>query len=500
MDQKQQPDILIYMSDQHGADYCSWGNVQVDTPVLADMAAHGTRFSQAYSPCPLCVPARMSMMSAQLPQDTGVYNNKFTLSNLTPCFTHSLVEAGYETVLIGRMHFMRRDQRHGFTKRLAGDVTPVSWKKPFGKIAKERGKTVRAFSPEGSTELVGAGDSIVTDYDRYVLETALDYLSEEHEKPQFILVGAFGPHSPYITSPEMYRKYLRPASAPSFFREEELPAYLREVPALNARVRPASLSEEDALACRAAYLGLIETMDGQIGELRSAFHSFSEKRGHGAVFGYVSDHGDMAGERRMYGKTCFFDKSAKIPMLFEGTGISEGKTIDSPVSLLDLGPTVCELGGTVFSTKDARSLAPQLCGQDGDSERVVVSQVMETLPELGACAGTMLRWKNYKYVVYHRAEDRALLFDMNSDPLEEHNLISELPELAAWFSEKAAAQADFSAMEQQFRQSQHTAKLLEIYEGAAGFDDTERWKDNPPSSRAENLEIVAVDRLQAGGR
>ena len=156
-------------------------------------------------------------------------------------------------------------------------------------------------------------------------------------------------------------------------REEELPAYLREVPALNARVRPASLSEEDALACRAAYLGLIETMDGQIGELRSAFHSFSEKRGHGAVFGYVSDHGDMAGERRMYGKTCFFDKSAKIPMLFEGTGISEGKTIDSPVSLLDLGPTVCELGGTVFSTKDARSLAPQLCGQDGDSERVVVS-------------------------------------------------------------------------------------------------------------------------------
>ena len=492
---KKQPDILIYMSDQHGADYCSWGNVIVDTPVLQDMAAKGTRFSQAYSPCPLCVPARMSMMSAQLPQNTGVYNNKFTLSNLTPCFTHALVEAGYETVLIGRMHFIGRDQRHGFTKRLAGDVTPVSWKKPFGKIAKERGKTVRAFSPDGSTELVGAGDSIVTDYDRWVLDTAMDYLSQEHEKPQFILVGTFGPHSPYITSSEMYRKYLRQESFPEFFRKGELPEYIKEIPPLNARVRPASLSESDALACRAAYLGLIETMDTQIGQLRSAFHSFSEKRGNGAVFGYVSDHGDMAGERRMYGKTCFFDKSAKIPMLFEGTGITPGQVVDTPVSLLDIGPTVCELAGAKFQTEDARSLAAQLFGDQGDAERIVVSQVMESSEDYGPVSGVMLRWKQYKYILYHHWEDRALLFDMEQDPMETHNLSAELPELAACFAEKAAQTCNFSQMEQQFRQSQRISRLLECYEAAAGFDDSERWKENPPESRAEHLEITAVDRL-----
>ena len=202
-----QPDILIFMSDQHGADYGSCGPVLVDTPVLEQLRREGTSFDAAYTSCPLCVPARMSMMSSLLPSRTGVYGNSAVLPDTTPCFTHALVAAGYETVLIGRMHFVGRDQRHGFTKRLAPDMTPVTWNMPFDKLKEERGDLNACTAEPFCTNYVGAGESPVMHYDRMVVDAALDYLSREHEKPQFILVGTYGPHFPYITSRKMYEKY-----------------------------------------------------------------------------------------------------------------------------------------------------------------------------------------------------------------------------------------------------------------------------------------------------
>ena len=94
-----QPDILLFMSDQHGADYCSWGDVKVDTPTLDAIRKTGTVFENTYTSCPLCVPARISFMSSKLPSDTGCYGNQDALPDITPCFTHALVAAGYETVL-----------------------------------------------------------------------------------------------------------------------------------------------------------------------------------------------------------------------------------------------------------------------------------------------------------------------------------------------------------------------------------------------------------------
>lgn len=503
---ERQPDMMIYMSDQHGADYCSWGRILVDTPVLGAMREQGTSFEAAYTPCPLCVPARMSMMSAKLPEKTGVYENGYTLSNLVPCFTHALAAAGYETVLAGRMHFIGGDQRHGFTKRLAPDITPVSWKKPFGKIVKERGRTVAAFSSKGAVKLAGAGISIVTDYDRMVLDCTMEYLSREHKKPQFILVGTFGPHFPYITDEEMYRKYYERIDRMGYLGQEELPEYVEKLPALKDKVKGEEVTPDIAIGCLAAYCGQIEVMDRQIGMLREKFREFTELRGREAVFGYISDHGDMAGDRRMYGKQTYFDKASRIPMIFEGNQIKKKQVIGHPVSLMDVGPTLCELAGTSFPIGDGVSLKSCMVEGDvgtdagrgeierSDAERVVVSQLID-LVNGRPCASVMLRYQQYKYIVYHGYEEQALLFDLEHDPEERVNILQQQPKLADWFWQTAEEKADFEQMERTYLEHKRDAELFRAFETEAGFDDSERWKDNAPETTGA-LSITAADCIE----
>ena len=489
-----QPDILVFMSDQHGADYTGRGNLPVDTPVLDEMRENGCAFDAAYTSCPLCVPARMSMMSALLPSRTGIFGNADTLPDMTPCFTHALVAAGYETVLIGRMHFIGRDQRHGFTKRLAPDITPVSWSRPFKQIQEEHGLLQYTTHDAGAVDIVGGGESFVKHYDRMVVDRALDYLRQPHEKPQFILVGTYGPHFPYITNAELYRKYLERVQLPAFFAAGTQPDYMQSVEALRLKMKDEEVDETNALGCLAAYLGQIEVMDGQIGEVRRAFAAYAAQAGHESVFAYVSDHGDTAGERRVYGKRTFFDKSAKVPMLFEGSGIPKGKIVSSPVSLMDLGPTVCALADTEFEIGDGRALTGFFADIDQDDERIVVSQFVDNDPDTPQAA-VMLRWRQYKYMQYHDAAGSRLLFDLDADPLEAHDLSGMLPELTERFAAIVREQTDFAGMERQFAEHKRNAKWFTQYEKQAGFDGSERWSGNPPTARGD-LEIKTVYRIR----
>lgn len=483
------PDILIFMSDQHGADYTSWGSVPVDTPVLEQIRREGTSFEAAYTSCPLCVPARMSMMASLLPSSTGIYGNTDVIPNTTPCFTHALVAAGYETVLIGRMHFVGNDQRHGFTKRLASDMTPVSWTVPKEEIKRERGELNACTAEPWCVNYVGAGESPVMHYDRMVVDTALRYLEEEHEKPQFILVGTYGPHFPYITSKELYLKYIDRVKKPSFFEPDELPHYLNGFDVLNRRVKKREVGWEIGKGALAAYCGLIELMDKQIGEVKRAFEQYNNRTGNKGIFGYLSDHGDMAGERRMFGKQTYFDKSAKIPFLFTGEGIPKNKVINDPISIMDIGPTICQLAGTAFEIGDGISLVPSFL-EKCLPDRIIFSQFVEFFK--GRYYGSMmLRYQKYKYISYSQFEEFDLLFDMEEDPGETKNLAAEKMELLQWFRSERNKVTSFEMMETQKSEHDRNATWFQAYEAVTGYRDDERWSGNPETARGQ-LEIAAA--------
>ena len=189
-------DILIFMSDQHAGFLSGYaGDLVIRTPALDQLAHDGTVMENAYTSCPLCVPARMSMLSGQLPSRNGVLDNGGSIPPEQPTFLHALGIAGYETVLCGRMHFDGPDQRHGFSKRIMGELTPV-WPGYRKNIMKERQLYAMTFAEPGALKIIGGGNSPVLEYDRAVTKAALEYLSHPHERPQCIVVGTYAPLFP----------------------------------------------------------------------------------------------------------------------------------------------------------------------------------------------------------------------------------------------------------------------------------------------------------------
>ena len=100
------PDLLLFFSDQHHVRYSGFaGDSLARTPNLDALAKDGTVFESAYTSCPICVPARCSFLTTQLPSRIGIFGNTGAIRGDQPTFMHSLAAEGYETVLCGRMHF-----------------------------------------------------------------------------------------------------------------------------------------------------------------------------------------------------------------------------------------------------------------------------------------------------------------------------------------------------------------------------------------------------------
>src|SRR5690606_34795180 len=136
------------------------GEPLVQTPHLDALAARGARFSSAYCPFPLCCPSRMSFMTGRQASSIGVLSNHTQLGSDVPTFAHMFNDAGYETVLCGRMHFNGPDQRHGFQRRIIGDVHGV-WGSHMPKMLEILGPELRGTTgPSASAvRISGPGET-----------------------------------------------------------------------------------------------------------------------------------------------------------------------------------------------------------------------------------------------------------------------------------------------------------------------------------------------------
>jgi choline-sulfatase len=414
------PDICIFMSDQHNAEYmgCS-GNEVVRTPNLDKISRKGVQFDAAYTSCPLCVPARTSFLTTRLPHSTQVYTNADSLRSDILTFPYILGANYYETTLVGRMHFVGEDQRHGFEHRKMKDFNPI-WGRSGAKRA-DLGPYV--MTPvDDIDKLVGGGTSPVLEYDRQVIKEAVNHFTEiaDSERPQLTVVGTLGPHHPFVAPVELYEYYKDIVDRPHDWGKS--PDYAHPVIDFDRdHVNPDSMPD-----IRAAYYGMIEQIDNQVGAVYEAFVKSLEGRSTKGIFIYLSDHGDQAGQLNMYRKETFFEGSARIPLIISGIGIAEGAKISEPVSIIDIGVTICDLLNIDnFPVSEGKSFLKGLKGNKLENDRFAVSQY-----SLNGAPGVMVRWQNYKYITYHEYETHDLLFDLDIDPYELHNAISEHPEIA----------------------------------------------------------------------
>ena len=476
-----QPDILIFMTDQH-TPYCSgWYGNNVDTPNLDALVQEGTAFDEAYTACPLCVPSRVSMLSGKRPANTGIFTLTDALPDMTPTFLHYLVLQGYETVLVGRMHFVGFDQRHGFTKRIASDCTTITWNRQDMKDV--RGVYESAYGGYQMTNIVGGGDNNASYYDQYVVDKALEYLSQDHDKPQCICVSVYSPHHPYVGPKHLYDKYLQKVQIPESYYDEVEPDVWKNKQ--KKEVTPA-LSKE----ILASYCAMVEETDGRIGAVRKAFEEFCKKRNTENMFVYISDHGDTAGDRNSYGKCTFYEKSVKIPLIFSGTHIQTNNRVHTPVSIMDLGPTILDyIHAKPMHDIDGVSLLPALQGKSLEHSPVYAEYLSGFQLDKYSF---MVKENQYKYCCFN-SEDTELLYDTVQDPQERNNIIHSNIEIA----DHMRALASKKRLDEQSiklnREHMQNLELWKAYEQAVGpvYDLENRFQGPAPQSYREYPEELS---------
>ncbi len=455
-------DICLYISDQHAYEVQAYaGNGVIRTPNLDRIAKEGIVYDNAYCAYPVCVPSRMSMLTGQFASKIGVMSNHGSLNSNIPTFLHSLDIAGYETVLCGRMHFVGPDQRHGFLKRIAGDITQIYNNRP-GRISIERG--VHDKTPQGgpnSISLVGGGNSPSLEYDRYVISKALDYLKQDHEKDQFLCVGTYAPHHPFVAPKELFDYYYDKVDVPEASFD-----YL-EHPALKNSFR--DTDPEIVRAVRAAYYGMVEFEDQLIGHVYDAFNDYLKRNHKEGVFLYLSDHGEHEGYRGMYGKNTFYECSVHVPLLMAGSGIEKGARRKGCVSLLDVAPTILELAGAEsLPVQDGVSLL-----KDDDRSRIVFGECGGNITMNRFSYGQMAVSDGFKYIHYESYDGQDVLYHLEKDKEESVNVIASYPKEAKRLKEAIEERLckDIGRLKENAKAEKQYMKVL----SRCDFDSEELW-------------------------
>ncbi|HUS15139.1 MAG TPA: sulfatase-like hydrolase/transferase, partial [Chloroflexia bacterium] len=346
------PNILLIMADQlvpflTGA----YGHPVVQTPALERLVTQGVRFDAAYTPYPLCAPARAALMTGKYGSRLGCYDNAAILPADEPTVAHYLTNAGYEAILTGKMHFIGPDQLHGFRRRLTTDVFPagVDWIPSLDHAV--------APGAGGHAQLYVAPNVGVRpwtkflSYDEETHFRALEYLRERGRgtptEPFFLVVSYHHPHDPFHVTQDLWDLYAGAEIAlPTY------PAHLAETYSAMDRwlnrvhgTDQVDLGHPDNLyQLRRAYYGLVTYIDRKVGELVAALEQTGQRRN--TLILFTSDHGDMLAERKMVQKRCFYEWSARIPLIVTfPDGSYAGRAVPAPVTLLDLLPTLLDVGG-----------------------------------------------------------------------------------------------------------------------------------------------------------
>lgn len=412
---------VVILSDEHNKRVTGcYGHPMIKTPNLDKLAARGTRFTSAYTNCPICVPARASFATGQYVHKVRCWDNAIAYEGQPASWGHRLMEQGHHVASIGKLHYLDADpRRNGFDEEIlplhivdgVGDL--------LGLIRDEL--PVRPGSKRLGPE-AGPGESEYTKYDRDIAAHTVQWLTTEapkyRDKPWMLYVGFVSPHFPLIAPPEFYNLY--PESAvpwPLMYDQAERPRH----PFTDAMRGCLCFDDEfDHPMVRraiAAYFGLTTFMDANVGKILAALESNGLLDNTRVI--YSSDHGDNLGTRGMWGKSTMYEESAGIPLIMAGPDIPVGQVSDVPVTLADAFQTIMQSSGARADARDAdlpgHSLLDIACGKT--PERTILSEYHAA----GAiCGSYMIRHRNFKFIYYVGLP--PMLFDLAADPQECNDL------------------------------------------------------------------------------
>lgn len=493
-----QPNIVLIQADQLAYTALgAYGNPTVRAPYMDRLGEEGVVFDRAYCNSPLCAPSRASMMTGLLPSQTGAYDNAAEFPSSAPTVAHHLRALGYHTALVGRMHFIGPDQLHGFEERHTSDVYPADLGMvPDWRLA--RSQRLPWYHDSGSVFTAGVSAATVQrDFDDEVTFQARRYLTDrarDRDRQPFFLVASYiHPHDPYEPSAEHWARYdgveIDPPTVPTVDLEELDPHSQRLQAMSGFDRRPPD--EAETLRARRAYYACVSYIDDQVGILLDRMRELDLLDD--TIIILTSDHGDLLGERGMWYKMSPLEQSSRVPLVVHSPVRYLPGRVRTPVSLVDLLPTLVEIAGGVPPVSgEGASLLELLRGEQPSRIRdVVVEYLAEgvTAPQLTLVRGSL----KYTYC----PGDPEQLFDLASDPYEQVNL-AEAPawqEVREQLRTALLAGRDLDELERDVRTSQERRRLVAH---ALSQGRVTSW-DHVPRDRSADLYVrgdfwSAIDR------
>lgn len=425
MSAKKAPNILLLMGDEHPVFMTGcYGHRSVKTPTLDGLAGAGARFDAAYCPSPICAPSRTAMMTGRHVHTIEVWDNAAPLRSDWPTFAHSLAAAGYRTILAGKMHFVGPDQHHGFDERWTQDIYPTTFdwtRSNRHEVAVNTGQNIERVAKAG---IAWTPDM---DYDEEVIfrtELGLRRMARGKERDPFFLCVSFtGPHYPYCCPKKYWDLYDDsdvdlPAIPEDYLaKEHEYVKWLRTHGKFDRLV-----PDDICRAARHAILGRITMLDDYLARILGLLQETGLAEN--TIVAYTSDHGDMMGEHGLWYKNAAYEWSSRVPLLVAGPNVPS-HVVSEPVSLLDIGPTLCAMAGVqpVYPATDGRDVADLVYDKRPSGPGLAI---MENYGEGVLRGWRMIRQGKHKlnYVPGCQPE----LFDLEQDP-DEWNNIADSPEM-----------------------------------------------------------------------
>lgn len=419
---KQQPNVLLIHSDSMDGRAMSWlGHPAASTPNLDRLAARGTAFTTACSNSPQCVPSRSSFMTGRHVHEIEAWNNFKGLEPDDPTLTHDAAHAGYQVREIGRRGY--DSGGHSLSARLS------AWLRSAGIELPQKAPPRAERVPD--TQRVREGDWQHVD-------EAVHWLRNDAARTgqPFLASLGFGQPHPgggYNTSDHYLGRI--PDEHVHLPPDDTLEhPVMRDMSIAKHTTDP--LPDDEVLRIRCHYLAMIAELDAMVGQVLEALEAAGLADRTIVVF--FADHGDMQMEHRQWLKNAMYEGSTRVPLIFAGPGIAAGHRIDTPVSLVDLRPTLCELIGEPSPARTAgRSLCPGLAG-NALNEAPVLSQYHSNMQ----CTGSfMLREGTWKYIAYPGYPSQ--LFDLAADPDEMHDLAQSHENLATRMDQRLRELCDY---------------------------------------------------------
>jgi arylsulfatase A-like enzyme len=424
------PDVLVILTDQWNPRYLSWDDPQVRTPNLDAIAREGMIFDACYTTSPVCVPARVSLITGLYSHNAGhsVWGNVlnyYVPPEAAPMF-RDIQRAGYTTSQIGKLHWTSGPAWHrefktmdDYYRALGLDFT-VSGNGPLDNAADDSAyaqylrklgvfETVAAdmraryiksqYEPRAS--LVKPEDY----HDSFHTGVAVDFIGRQaKDKPLCVVVSLHSPHPPFDA----------PGEFATMFEPEKLtlPGNVPE----SMKREGQTIDRAELRRMLANYLGKIALVDQCVGRLVAAMKA----RGtwDNTLVLFTADHGEMMGAHGMMSKGRFYEESARVPLVVRWPGhVKTGRT-KALAQMADVYPTIVEaIGGELSPGRFAKSLLPVATGKAAAVRDVAIS-------EIGAIAPLNMMARDARYKWWAEGE-REFLFDLESDPLELRNLAGE---------------------------------------------------------------------------